>query len=51
MHLDFCDPAVKFFLDHPKKLHQNIELDDLMGVGGFFQVRGHPLKISPFCQL
>ena len=20
-HLDFCDPAVKFFLNHPKKLH------------------------------
>ena len=21
MHLDLCDPAVKFFLDHLKKLH------------------------------
>ena len=28
MHLNFCDSAVKFFLDHPKKLHWNIELDD-----------------------
>ena len=21
MHLDFCDPVVKFFLNHPKKFH------------------------------
>ena len=40
-HLDFCDPAVKFFLNH-----QNIELDDLVGVGGFFQVT--PTKFPLF---
>ena len=48
MHLNFCDPAVKFFLDHPKKLHWNIDLDDLVGVGGWV-FPGHPLKFSPFC--
>ena len=47
-HLDFCYPAVKFFLDHPKELHQNVELDDLVGVGGLV-LPGQPLKISPFC--
>ena len=23
MHQNFCDLTVKFFLDHPKELHQN----------------------------
>ena len=47
-HLDFCDPTVKFFLDHLKKSHWNIELDNLVGVGGWV-FPGHPLKFSPFC--
>ena len=46
-HLDFCDPAVKFFLDDPKILHWNIELDDLVVVGGWV-FPGHSLKISSF---
>ena len=47
-HLNFCDPTIKFFLDHPKNLHWNIELDNLVGVGGWV-FPGHPLKFSPFC--
>ena len=42
--LDFNDPTEKFFLNHPKKSHWNIELNNL--VGGFFQVT--PLKCSLF---
>ena len=26
-NLDLCDPALKFFLDHPTKLHLNILID------------------------
>ena len=48
MHLDFCDPAVKFFLNHPKKSNWNIQLDDLVGVGGWV-FPGHPPKISYSC--
>ena len=42
--LDFNDPTEKFFLNHPKKSHWNIELNNL--VGGFFP--GHPLKMFPY---
>ena len=45
-HLNFHDPAVKFFLDHQKKSHWNIELDNLVGVGGWI-FPGHPLKGRP----
>ena len=48
MHLNFCDPAVKFFPDHQKILHWNIELNNLVGVDGWV-FPGHPLKFSPFC--
>jgi len=47
-HLNFCDPAVKFFLNHQKNSNWNIELDNLVGVGGWV-FPGHPLKFSPFC--
>ena len=48
-HLDFCDPAIKFFLNHPKNLHWNIELDDLVGVGWWVGFSRSSLQISSFC--
>ena len=43
MHLDICDPALKLFLDHPKKFHRNIEVGVCEWV-----FPGHSLKISLF---
>ena len=44
-HLNFHDPAVKFFLDQQKKLHWNIELDNLVSVGGWVFFRSPPQNI------
>ena len=41
-YLDFHDPAVKSFLNNPKKLYWNIVLDDSVGAGGWV-FPGQPL--------